>query len=203
MKLRQIIVHWIQLNIKVKASEAISHTVLSVCGIDIAQSHGWQPPLYSHICELRNFARLKISTFRPISSRPGQLSLLWVSCKLTPSDLSRVYHVSEFRHDLSKLTLCIFLNKLDQEIQSLLQDCTIGGHQASLSCLCQGARHILLINCDLTLLWLHIIGRHLGTGHGYHGASHIMLAAGPKYCCTADTLSLQGISRWKQVTNPQ
>ena len=73
------------------------------------------------------------------------------------------------------------VNKLDQEIQSLLQDCTIGGHQASLSCLCQGARHILLINCDLTLLWLHIIGRHLGTGHGYHGASHIMLAAGPKY----------------------
>ena len=58
---------------------------------------GRQPPLYTHICELRNFARLKISTFHHMSSsQAGQVSqsLLWVSCKLTPSDLSRVYHVS-------------------------------------------------------------------------------------------------------------
>ena len=144
---------------------------------------GRQPPLYTHICELRNFARLKISTFRLVSSsQAGQVSpsLLWVSCKLTPSDLSQVYHVSHSVWYLQTVYISEETWSADS-ISALVLDCTISRHQASLSCLCQGARHILLINCDLTLLWLHIISRHLGTGHGYHGASHIMLAAGPRY----------------------
>ena len=84
---------------------------------------GRQPPLYTHICELRNFARLKISTFHHMSSsQAGQVSqsLLWVSCKLTPSDLSRVYHVSHSGMIYPNWHCVYFWTNLIKEIQSLL-----------------------------------------------------------------------------------
>ena len=154
-----------------------------VCGIDIAQSQAGSP-LFIPI-----FASWGI-----LHASKSPHSAWWAHPKRARSaQVCSEFHVNW--HPLTSAEcimshiqvwylLTVYISEQTwsgDSISALVLDCTISRHQASLSCLCQGARHILLINCDLTLLWLHIIGRHLGTGHGYHGASHIMLAAGPRY----------------------
>ena len=88
-KVNLINVYWTLLNFKHLKQPPL--TLFCVCGIDIAQSQGWQPifiPIFA------SWGILHASkSLHSASSQTGQVRPRWLrlSCKLTPSDLKLMY----------------------------------------------------------------------------------------------------------------